>query len=107
MTAPLARRPRAGAPLDLATFARVAGLHPDLVRRLFALGLLDAHAEPDGELWFAPDQLPTLARIRRLRTGLGLNWAALGLVVDLLDRLAALEAIARRPNTTTNHHHGG
>jgi hypothetical protein len=107
MTAPLAPRPHPGAPLDLATFARVAGLHPDLVRRLFVLGLLDAHADPDGGLWFAPDQLPTLARIRRLRTGLGLNWAALGLVVDLLDRLAALEAAARRPHTTFNRHYGG
>jgi hypothetical protein len=36
------------------------------------------------------------ARLQRLRAGLGLNYAALGLVVDLLDRVAELEAALRR-----------
>ena len=35
---------------------------------------------------------PRVARIQRLRAGLGLNYAALGLVLDLLDRIAELEA---------------
>ena len=36
-----------------------------------------------------------MARVQRLRAGFGLNYAALGLVIDLLDRIAALEAAAR------------
>ena len=32
-----------------------------------------------------------MARIQRLRTGLSLNWAAIGLVLDLLDRIDVLE----------------
>ena len=35
--------------LDLDTFARAAGLHPDLVRRLVALGLLEAAPTPGGD----------------------------------------------------------
>jgi hypothetical protein len=47
-------------------------------------------------LWFAPGQLAVVARIQRLRAGLGLNYASIGLVLDLLDRITALEAALRR-----------
>jgi hypothetical protein len=36
-----------------------------------------------------------MARIQRLRAGFALNYAALGLVLDLLDRLEAAEASLR------------
>jgi chaperone modulatory protein CbpM len=81
--------------LDLESFARAAGLHPDLVRRYLALGLLEATAGPGGELWFASQQLRAAARVQRLRAGLALNYAAIGLVADLLDRIAELEAALR------------
>jgi hypothetical protein len=84
------RRP--GDVLDLDTFARAASLHPELVRRLVALGLIEATAGPGGELRIAPSQLAAAARLCRLRAGLALNYAALGVVVDLLDRVAALES---------------
>jgi pimeloyl-ACP methyl ester carboxylesterase len=99
MTTALARPLR----LDLDAFARAAGLHPDLVRRLVALGLLDAAPGPGGELWFPLSQLAAAARLQRLRAGFSLNYAALALVVDLLDRVAALEAALRKhtPSRTT------
>jgi len=43
-----------------------------------------------------PELLAPSARLQRLRSGLGLNYAALGLVVDLLDRVATLEAALRQ-----------
>jgi DNA-binding transcriptional MerR regulator len=82
--------------LSLARFARLADLHPDLIERLVALGLLAADRDAAGRLWFAPNQLATVARIQRLRAGLALNYAAIGLVLDLLDRIESLEAAARR-----------
>jgi chaperone modulatory protein CbpM len=82
--------------LDLESFCRGAGLHPDFVRRLVALGLLEAEPGPAGELRFPPSQLAAAARLQRLRSGLGLNYAGLGLVVDLLDRVATLEAALRQ-----------
>jgi DNA-binding transcriptional MerR regulator len=81
--------------LDLDQFAAAAGLHPDLVRRFVALGLLDAGRGPGGRLWFRPAQLADVARIRRLRAGFALNYAAIGLVTDLLDQIAALRASLR------------
>ncbi len=96
MTAALARPARLG----LESFAHATGLHPDLVRRLVALGLLDATPGPSGELWFAPGQLAAAARIQRLRAAFSLNYAALGLVVELLDRIAVLEAASRTRTRT-------
>ena len=88
--------------LSLDEFAAAAGLHPDLVRRLVALGLIDADRDTAGELWFSRGDLAAVARVQRLRAGFALNYAAVGLVADLLDRIAVLEAAlrgqaARRP----------
>jgi DNA-binding transcriptional MerR regulator len=87
--------------LDLEQFAWAAGLHPDLVRRLVALGLLEPDRDADGALRFSRSDLATVARIQRLRAGFGLNYAALGLVVDLLDRVAVLECALRQPQLQT------
>jgi hypothetical protein len=81
--------------LDLGAFARESGTHPELIRRLVALGLLEAHQDPAGDLWFSRGQLAALGRVQRLHAGFALNYAAIGLVTDLLDRIAALEAALR------------
>jgi pimeloyl-ACP methyl ester carboxylesterase len=84
--------------LSLDQFATQASLHPELVRRLVVLGVVDAGRDAAGDLTFGSDQLPAVARLQRLRAGFGLNYAALGLVADLLDRIAALEtALRKRP----------
>ena len=84
--------------LGLETFARRGGLHPELVERFVALGLLEAQRDANGALWFAPNQLAELARIRRLRAGssLQVNYAGLGVVIDLLDRIQRLEDALRK-----------
>ena len=91
---PLVRRP-APALLDHEEFARRCGLHPELVRRFWALGLIPATRHLDGSLWFSPAQVPAVARFQRLHATLPLNYAALGLVCDLLDRITELETTLR------------
>ncbi len=59
-------------------FAERTGLHPDLARKLVALGLLDANHYAGGEMSFDPSEVTHAARIQRLRTGLGLNYTAIG-----------------------------
>ena len=81
--------------LSLEEFAVLSGLHPDLIRRLVALGLIEAHRDTAGALWFPRRELATVARVQRLRAGFALNYAAIGLVTDLLDRIAVLEAALR------------
>jgi chaperone modulatory protein CbpM len=99
MTAPryaLMRRPG----MQLEVFSTRCGLHPDMVRRLVALGLITCRQDARGDLWFEPSAAVTVARIQRLRTGLGLNYAAIGLVLDLLDRIEELESASRRRRTS-------
>ncbi|MFK4098501.1 chaperone modulator CbpM [Streptomyces sp. NPDC019531] len=88
--------------LSLDTVARRSGLHPDLVRRFVALGLVDADHDASGQLTFAATAPADLARVQRLRSGLCLNYASLGLVLDLLDRISLLEAALRRTGTRSD-----
>ncbi|MCV7345901.1 chaperone modulator CbpM [Mycolicibacterium rhodesiae] len=105
MTAPryvLTRRPA----MRLDVFAMRCGLHPEMVRRLVALGLVACRRDSAGDPSFESSALVTVARIQRLRTGLGLNYAAIGLVLDLLDHIEELESASRTrrtpPWTSTN-----
>ncbi|MET0711688.1 MAG: chaperone modulator CbpM [Jiangellaceae bacterium] len=89
---PLARPYR----LSLDSYAKVTGVHPDLVRRLVTLGLLEITRDAEGNLWFAPSQVREMATVQRLHLRLNLSYASLGLVMDLLDRIADLERSQRR-----------
>jgi chaperone modulatory protein CbpM len=92
--------------LSLDAFAERSGVHPDLLHRFVALGLIDAETDASGALWFRPADLRTVARIQRLRAGLALNYAAIGLVMDLLDQIDQLHTAAGRsapPRSTTYH----
>jgi DNA-binding transcriptional MerR regulator len=93
--------------LDLESFARATGTHPELVTRLVALGLLDAERDAGGRLCFPPRQVAVMARIQRLRAGFAVNYAALGLVLDLLDRLEAAEASLRSSPQPSPQRSGG
>jgi chaperone modulatory protein CbpM len=77
--------------LNLDEMARIGGVHPEFVRRLASLGLLDVAVEADGRLTFPPEAPAKLARIQRLHVGLSLSYAAIGLVMELLDRIDDLE----------------
>ena len=81
--------------LDLESFARATQTHPDLVGKLVVIGTLDAQTDSAGRMWFSPAQVASMARIKRLRASLSINYASVGLVCDLLDKIARLEAVAR------------
>jgi chaperone modulatory protein CbpM len=91
----LARRADGVPGWSLDDFARAARLHPQLVTRLVRLGLLTPNTDASGRPWFPAVQLARLARIQRLRIGLGLNYTAVGVVLDLLDRIDDLESQLR------------
>ncbi|MFG2176046.1 chaperone modulator CbpM [Streptomyces niveus] len=82
--------------LTMADVAARSGLPPGLVRRFVALGLVDAEHDARGRLWFRAGAPSAIARVQRLRAGLCLNYAAVGVVLDLLDRIDRLETALRR-----------
>jgi len=89
------RRNEPAQPIEIEVLAREAGLHPELVRRLLALGLLDASG-PSRSPLFPRDSAARLARVARLRRDLGLNYAGAVLAGQLLARIDELEERLRR-----------
>jgi len=77
--------------LDLGMVAVASGVHPELVRRFYELGLIPARPDASGRLWFAPDAPELVRRVVRLHADLSLNYAAIALVIDLLARIDTLE----------------
>ena len=78
------------------TLAREAGLHPDLVRRFVALGLVERQGGTAAAPLYASSAAGRLARAARLRHDLGLNYAGAVLACELLERIDELEARLRR-----------
>lgn len=77
--------------VEIEVLAREAGLHPELVRRFLALGLLEPAGEASGAPLFPRDAAARLARAARLRRDLGLNYAGAVLACELLARIEELE----------------
>jgi hypothetical protein len=73
---------RSTVPIETRVLAREAGVHPDLVRRFVALGLL----EP-----YPVDAAARIARAARLRRDLGVNYAGAVLACELLARIDELQ----------------
>jgi chaperone modulatory protein CbpM len=82
-------RARSSEGYTLDELARRAGVHPELVRRLVAMGVLDPGI-PDPELWPRATAV-RLERAIRLRRDLGLNYAGALLVAELVERIDELE----------------
>ncbi len=91
----LRRPPAQNGWLDLMETARQAGVHPDLLLRMVDLGLIEPE-QSRPELLFAPEAVGTIGKAVRLRCQLGINWAGVGLVLDLLERIGQLESEIER-----------
>jgi hypothetical protein len=66
------------------------------VHRFVALGLIEPDIDASGGQWFRPSDVNVVARVERLRHDLALNYAAIGLVMDLLDEIDELHHAAAR-----------
>lgn len=87
--------PRGEAGVGLDVLADQAGLHPELVRRLMGLGLIEPRGGTRAAPLFRRQDAALLVRALRLRSDLGLNYAGAVLACDLLARIDELEARLR------------
>ena len=77
--------------LTLEQASEAAGIHPVLVERFVEFGLLEPAERTGPEMRFDGPSLQRLLAISRLRRDLGVNLQGVGVILDLVDRLAALE----------------
>jgi len=80
-----------GDELTLERLAATAEIHPGLVERFVAYGLLEPVEWVGPVLLFDAAAVPRLQIIMRLRRDTGVNLAGIGMILDMLDRLRALE----------------
>jgi hypothetical protein len=85
---------RARATLSLHDVATQCGLHPELVERFVALGIIEPVDDQDNH--FTPDATRRIQRLLRLRRDLGIHYNAAGLILELLERIDNLEARLQR-----------
>jgi MerR family transcriptional regulator, heat shock protein HspR len=79
------------------------GLHPDLVERLVSLGLIDyVERDINGDALFRVDVVPLIRRIMRLRNQLGVNYAGIGVILELMARIESLESHIQELETPLN-----
>jgi len=83
--------PREGDPLTLEGLAARADLHPGVVERFVACGLVEPVEWVGPLLLFDPATVPRLQMIMRLRRDTGVNLAGVEVILDLLDRLRSLD----------------
>ena len=77
--------------MPLEDAARHLGLHPDIVQRFLEFGLLEPAEVTGADIMLDPVALRRIGVIQRLRYDLGINLAGIGVILDLLDRIDALQ----------------
>ena len=77
--------------LTLDMLALRAGIHPAQVRQFVDFGLVQAIRRQDTVLVFEASMVPRLRAINRLRRDLGINLEGVAVVLDLLEKLRALQ----------------
>ena len=87
--------PHGGGDIGIDVLAARAGVHPDMARRLIALGLIAPSGGTRAAPLFRRHDAEVLARALRLRRDLGLNYAGAILACELLARIDELETRLR------------
>ena len=77
--------------ITLDELGRLVGRHPAILQRYIAYGLIDPEVEHPEPL-FEDTIVAKVQKIERLKKDLGLNLMGCGLVLDLLEQIADLEA---------------
>ena len=83
--------------IGIGDMAVLCGVHPGFIGRLVNLGLVDPlePIEKREEQRFDEATVSTVQKIMRLRNQLGINYAGIGVVLDLLSRIESLESRLR------------
>ena len=78
-------------PVTLDVVAEACGARPTLVARLVRLGVLESVRGDDDQTLVPRRTIIRLRRMQRLRRDLGVNFAGAGVILDLVERVHALD----------------
>src|SRR5215471_9236352 len=78
-------------PLTLERVAECAGLHPKLIERFLDYGLIEPIDRSGAVMLFDSATVLRVRRIQRVRIDMGVNLAGVAVILDLVDRLRAIQ----------------
>src|SRR5258706_14518001 len=81
---------------SLEELARAPAVHPDRVRNLIAVGLIEPSRHTFSGPLFPRSSLERLQRIMRLRRDLGINLPGIAAVLDMRERIETLQKEVER-----------
>jgi DNA-binding transcriptional MerR regulator len=87
----ITRRRMAPEQLTLEGLAACTAMHPTRIADFVEYGLIEPIAQTGSQWLFDPACVARLHLIERLRRDLGANLAGIAVILDLLDRLTALQ----------------
>jgi DNA-binding transcriptional MerR regulator len=86
------REPAVTVYVSATELAKCCEVHLELIARLVVWGLLDPVGKTANDEWvFDAGAIPLLRKILRLRDDLGINFSGIGVVLELLARMEAME----------------
>lgn len=77
--------------LTIAELASLAAVHPSRIAIYVEMGLLEPAASLGTQLLFESNAITRVLAIERMRRDLGVNLPATGIILDLVDRIRALQ----------------
>jgi DNA-binding transcriptional MerR regulator len=77
--------------LTLERVAEYAGLHPELIKRFLDYGLIEPRDQTSEVMLFDAVTVLRVRMIQRVRRDMGVNLAGVGVILDLVDRLRAIQ----------------
>jgi MerR family transcriptional regulator/heat shock protein HspR len=99
---------RAASGIGAGEVAAQCGVHPELIDRFVDLGLVEPLCwhERRNEWLFDKNTIPLVRKIIRLRNQLGINYAGIGVVLELLSRIERLESRILELESSSGLHSG-
>ena len=89
----------------ISVVSRVLKMHPQTLRKYERAGLIRPSRTEGMLRLYSDDDLARLRLIKRLVDDLGLNVAGVGLVLQLVDNLEAMELLAEREGASRTRQH--
>jgi DNA-binding transcriptional MerR regulator len=84
------------AQLPIEDLFSLTGVHPATLDKFGSFGLLEPECESLGHPLFSPAVVPRLRCAARLRDDLGVNLAGIAVILDMRERIEALQAELKR-----------
>lgn len=77
--------------LSLEELACAANIHPQIVRHFLEYGLIEPTEQVGTHLLFDGNLIPRLRTIQRLRMDMGVNFAGIAVILDLMEKVQQLQ----------------